>query len=354
MRCGLLRLASCLFILSQPAHAQDVPYDEEAGAETYEYVEPLPEDYDAPWDSQGAVVWSVPIDPEMYAVLPALRVGLVVRAAGDPDRKGFLRHEAFRSGLEQALRVPVNLIAYSSLSRLQQGLVRGEVDYAPLSASAFADAWQGCGCIEPLGVRLAADGTAFYHAVILVRAGSGFGGLTDLKGAKLASPPEDSIASYRVPMAMLRREDLEPETFFSDIIKTEGPIRAAELVMSGAADASFGWSSLQGEEAAGFSRGTLRDMVARGIMEPGSLRVIWSSEPIPNPPHAIRRNLPEIARVRLAEFLMAWRETDDAGGEAGFVKVKAEDFMPLLEPLESAATPLKGGGRLREITAPKE
>ncbi|MBA5776241.1 phosphate/phosphite/phosphonate ABC transporter substrate-binding protein [Stappia sp. F7233] len=337
-----------------PVLAQDIADEEGAEPEVYEYDQPLPDDYDAPWDTQGPVTWSVPLDPEIYAVLPTLRIGVVVKAVDDPDRRGFLRYEAFRAGLEQALGVPANLVAYGSLARLQQAIVNGEVHYAPLSASAFADAWQRCRCIEPLGVQLAVDGTPAYHAVILVRTGSDFGELADLEGAKLAAPPPFSVASYRVPLAAMRREGLEPGTFFSSIVQADGPIRAAELVMTGAADASLGWSSLEGDEAAGFSRGTLRDMVARGIMEPRSLKVIWASRAIPNPPHAIRKNLPPIVRERLAEFLMSWRQADETGVETGFVQARAEDFAPLLEPLENAATPLTGSGRLREVTTPKE
>ncbi|MBL6430477.1 MAG: PhnD/SsuA/transferrin family substrate-binding protein [Alphaproteobacteria bacterium] len=108
-----------------------------------------------------------------------LRVGLVL----DPAREDFQAAEPFRAALEAGF-ASVHLVAYRDLARLQTALVRGEIDYAPLSASAYAAAYRRCSCVVPLMVPRSTDGAAGWHAVVLVARDAPFK-LQDLAGTRL-------------------------------------------------------------------------------------------------------------------------------------------------------------------------
>ena len=57
-------------------------------------------------------------------------------------------------------------------------------------------------------------------------------------------------------------------------------------------DGAVTWASGQGDEAQGFSRGNLRAMVDKKMLNMSDLRIIWRSEPIVNGPIAARSELP--------------------------------------------------------------
>lgn len=293
-----------------------------------------------------------PFDPARLALLPQLRVGLVLDpAAGDFDRAA-----PFREVLERGLRLPVLLVAYRDLSRLQRALVAGEVDYAPLSASAYAKGQRMCGCLVPLLSPRAEDGSAGWHAVALVAQDSPLQGLADLAGARVATGPPHSTGARRVPLAALAAEGLDPERDLAALVAHADPLAAADAVRRGEADVSFGWSSLRGNEGEGYSRGTLRDLFERdGTVAP--LRVLWASPPIPNAAHVVRDTLPAPIRAAIVELLSETVEGETGAGAGrvispfGFVPVEAGDYAPVLATFDGQEG--AAAGRLRPLSPPR-
>jgi hypothetical protein len=70
-------------------------------------------------------------------------------------------------------------------------------------------------------------------------------------------------------------------------------------------DAAVAWASGTGEEAQGFSRGALRAMVEKGMINTRELRVIWRSEPIINDPTTVRADLPASCEEDMKLFHLA-------------------------------------------------
>lgn len=282
-------------------------------------------------------------DPELMGLLPVLRVGLVL----DPSAGDFTIAEPFRAALEAGLRIPVMLIAYRDLPHLQRAIIRGEVDYAPLSASAYADAWRRCACLEPLLAPRDLDGATGWRVVALVAAEAPYRDLADLAGRRLAISGPGSTAGYRVPFAALREEGRDPETYFGQTVVHDGPVAAAMAVLAGKADVAFGWLPLEGADPP--TRGTLQDVAGERGGTSG-LRVIWSSGAIGNAPHTIRLGVPAAVRERIAEVLLARPAPGEAAPLAispqGFVRVNRADYAPVL-----ATYPQGGGGigRLRPL-----
>ncbi|MXN66430.1 PhnD/SsuA/transferrin family substrate-binding protein [Stappia sp. GBMRC 2046] len=338
-------------------------FDAETGPEFYEedypqeYFVPLPDDYDAPWPdaSQGALDGR--FDGEMLKLLPSLRYGIVIRNANDPDRAAFRLLEPYRASLETALGIPVNLVAYADLSSLQDALVTGKVDYAELSASAFAQAWKRCGCVEPLAVPAARGGESAYRAALIVANGSAYVTLEDLKGAKLGIGAEGSTTTRRLPFFAFRQIGMDPQKHFGELVEVDGPLDGAKRVMIGILDATLGWTG-EGDEVSDGGRGTVAEMEAGRLMEPGSLRIIWRSEPIPNAPHVVRRSLADKIKHRLKVHLLALDVEDPSAFFAiaprqspGFVPIGVEAFEPLANTFDNRFSALGGkAGNMKPLS----
>ncbi|SDT88827.1 phosphate/phosphite/phosphonate ABC transporter substrate-binding protein [Stappia sp. ES.058] len=298
-------------------------------------------------DDDGPGPGETAFDRARLALLPVLRVGLVL----DPASEDFRVAEPFRAALEAGLRIPVHLVAYRDLSRLQGALIRGEIDYAPLSASAYAAAYRRCSCVMPLFVPRSADGAAGWHAVALVAKGAPFRTLKDLAGARLATARPVSTAGYRVPLAAMKAEGLDPDRDFASVRAFDSPRAAAAAVLAGEADVAFGWSSLRGDARTGYSRGTLRDLAElRGEGAP-ALRIVWTSPQIPNAPHVVHDSVPVEIRHALVELLV--RDAAVSPRDAlkvsphGFVPVTHEDFAPVLATFAESGNGARG--RLRPL-----
>lgn len=266
-----------------------------------------------------------------------LRVGVL--ATGGADRsKAVLR--PFRAALTRAVGLPVELVPASGMRMLVDGLVNGRIDYAPLSASAYAAGWTLCRCIEPLAAPLAGDETAGYFAIVVARADSGIRRLVDLKDKAIVYDGPSSIAGYLVPQAAFRSEGIEEESFFARVGQAEGPVAAVGAMLAGEYDAAVAWSSLDGAAQAGYSRGTLAQMVAEGTLAMDDVRVIWQSRLIPHGPHAVREKLPEELKALLRATLFDLAQADPDAYDAiepdfpgGFAAVSHESYSDLLNAL---------------------
>ena len=69
-------------------------------------------------------------------------------------------------------------------------------------------------------------------------------------------------------------------------------------------DACVTWTSGQGEKSEGYSRGNLRAMVDRSMLNMSDVNIIWQSGKIPNGPWAVRTALPASLKKDFTDFLL--------------------------------------------------
>jgi phosphonate transport system substrate-binding protein len=103
-------------------------------------------------------------------------------------------------------------------------------------------------------------------------------------------------------------------------------------------DAACTWASGVGAEAEGFSRGNLHEMMAKGLLKPGEIRILWKSRPILNGPLTVRKDLPAGFREDMRAFHLALAgaypkiyESVERGGGKGYQQVKHEDFQLFID-----------------------
>lgn len=263
-----------------------------------------------------------------------LTIGVVVPQGGSLSADRF---EPFRAALASELATNVDVTVFRTAQDLIDAAQQRRIDYGVYTASTYAAAWRQCGCIEPLAVPRSTDGSAGVRSILLVRNDSAFKAPADLKGKILAAPPAPSIAGRLVPFAEWKANGIDPEALFARIDPVAGPEAALAALLDRSADAAIAWSTLEGDPADGYDRGTVHDLVARGAVDTHAIRLIWKSGLIPNGPHAVNADLAPAVKARLRAFLIdlvdAHPDAYDAieptfGG--GFVPIGHAAFLPLL------------------------
>lgn len=316
---GLLIALGALY--ADPAHAQ----------ESSESVEPP--------ETSGSIetLESRPGPPpgeDWRDEIRVLRIGVLAPSGADRE---LAMMEPFRAHMMETLGLPVELVPARDMRTLIDAIVNARVDYARLSASAFASGWALCRCLEPLAVPLAADGTNGYYAIAVTKTGSGIGRLVDLKDRSVVFSDMDSLSGYLLPVSEFRDQGIDPDTYFARQNHAGGPVAAVAAMLRGEYDVAFAWSSLEGDEAAGYSRGTLHRMVAEGQLSMGDIRIAWQSKAIPHPPQVVRTNLPDALKSLLRAALFDLAAADPAAYDAaepsfpgGFAAVTQDNYNVLL------------------------
>ncbi|WP_426954727.1 phosphate/phosphite/phosphonate ABC transporter substrate-binding protein [Muricoccus radiodurans] len=267
------------------------------------------------------------------AQLPVLRIG-ISGGENESDRLG--RYDGYRRLLEETFGVPVRLFPASDFAGVGQAFAARQIDVAQMGAANYAGTWLDTnGGIEALVAAEGDDGSIGYVAVMVTRADSGITDLAGMRGKSLAWADPASTSGYFAPRAALRAAGIptEPGAYFSRTGFAGGHEQAVIAVLGRQYDAACTWASGQGEEARGFTRGNLRAMVDKGMLDMRDIRVIWRSDPIPSGPIAARADLPAAFKDDLRRFLLALPvahrdiyEAIERGGGTGFRTVTHADY----------------------------
>jgi phosphonate transport system substrate-binding protein len=262
-----------------------------------------------------------------------LRVG-VLTGANAPYR--LLQLQPFKAYLEARTALPVEIVPAENYDALIAAQVGSRVDYAVESATAFVTAAARCDCVEALAVPTRSGGEAGFFALLVARADSPIKTLSDARGARLALASEDSIAGRLLQMKAFETEGIVAQDFFSGIVDLRDPEAAITALLAGEADLAVAWSSLSGDQAAGYSFGVLADLVAEGGLAMDQIEIVWQSALIPFGPHAIRSDLPDDLKQLLSRALLDVARDDPVAYDAvdrfsgrGFVAAAAGLYAPI-------------------------
>jgi phosphonate transport system substrate-binding protein len=270
------------------------------------------------------------------AQVPQIRLGLL---GGENEADRLVRHEAYRALIEQTFGVPVRLFPAADYAGVMQAFGAKQIDGASMGASGYAGAWlDTSGGVEPLFVARESDGSVAYISVLVVRADSGITSLEQMRGKSLAWADPNSTSGYLIPRSELRGADIDINSYFSRTAFAGGHEQGVVAVLQRQFDGAVTWASGQGEESQGFTRGNLRAMVEKGMLNMRDLRIIWTSRPIPNGPMAVRKELPQAFKDDFTQFHLALAGAHpqiyaqiERGGGQGYAQVTHEMFEPIVQ-----------------------
>lgn len=266
--------------------------------------------------------------------LGAFRVGMVTGGSAGP-----VQVEPFRLALTEALAMPVEIVPFRDFPALIDAASRSRVEYGVFSSGAYAAAEALCECLEPLVVPRSGDGGDSYRMVLIAPASTA-GAPAAFAGSRIGVVRPEvrggvmggvMLAAHELKQAGVDiAQDRESVVSFTT---SDAAIAALE---NGEIGALVGWSSMTGDPAAGYSRGTLARLAALGG-DPARYRIAWQSSPIPNRVHALRENLDAEAKTALRSVLSGLFEADPLAYDAvepvhggGFFAARKAQFDPLV------------------------
>jgi phosphonate transport system substrate-binding protein len=171
---------------------------------------------------------------------------------------------------------------------------------------------------------------------MIVKADSPVQGLEDMRGRMLAFTDANSTSGFQVPGWFLRRQGMDPATFFSCTGFSGSHEQSVIAVINGTYDAAV--VAYSNEE-----RNTFQHMVEKGMIPAGSVRVVWRSPLIPNSPIVIRTDLPEsFRREAVAAFAAMPERAPEAFAQMssnarGLAPANHEDYLDIMAIIEENA-----------------
>ncbi len=274
--------------------------------------------------------------------VPVFRIGLL---GGENEADRLRDHACQEAYLEERLGVDVELYPASDYAGVMQGLLAEQLEFAGLGSAGYAGIYlQDPEAVRPLYTTMQIDGSLGYYSVMYTRADSGIETLEQMEGHSLAWADPNSTSGYLVPQAELQAAGIDIDSYFSQTGFGGGHEQAVVAVLNGQYDGGVTWTSGVGDIAQGYSRGNLRSMVDRDMLDMDEINIIWQSNLITNGPRVIRANLPQELQDLVMGAMMQMQTTDrecfDAinDGEAlGYWPITSEFYEPIIN-MRRAAT----------------
>jgi len=183
--------------------------------------------------------------------------------------------------------------------------------------------------IIPFARDIDNEGATGYHSVAFVRADSPARRIEDLRGKSFAFADPNSASGFAVPAFYMRRQGFDPNTFFGRTGFSGSHEQSVIAVLNGTYDGAVTfWSNEQ--------RNNIQRMEEKGMIQPGTTRIFWTSPQIPNSPWVMRADLPEGLRRDWAAAIFAMPERDPeafrvaSSGARGVVVTVHEDFRDMI------------------------
>lgn len=278
------------------------------------------------------------------AQVPVIRMGLL---GGENDADRLARVDGYKKLIETTFEVPIKLMVAADYAGVIQAFASKQIEIAYNSPAAYASSWiESAGDVRPLVVTQEQDGSTSYVAVLYTRSDSGITSLEQMKGHSLAWADPNSASGFLIPRSEFRAMGIDPEPgrYFSKTGFAGGHEQTVIAVLNKQYDAGVTWTSGLGEASEGYTRGMLRMMVDKKMLDMKDIRIIWTSRAVLNGPLTVRKSTPVSFQEDMLAFHLAlataypdiYRSVDMGKGK-GWVAVKHEDFQPFIDMLQQEA-----------------
>lgn len=266
--------------------------------------------------------------------LREVRFGMI---SVENERDAIARLQGLQAYMSRELRSPFRVFRGSDYAAVVEALRAGHAELAYLGPASYGLARRVMGeRIAPIFRYIDNEGMEGYHSVMIVKADSPYRQLEDMRGKTLGFSDPNSTSGFQVPGWFLRRQGMDPATYFSRTGFTGSHEQGVMAVINGTFDAAV--ISYSNER-----RNTFQRMAEKGMIPEGAVRVIWKSPLIPNAPIVMRMDLPEAFRRDAVATFGAMPQRDpqafrDMSSDArGMVAAKHEDYLDIVAILEENA-----------------
>lgn len=223
--------------------------------------------------------------------------------------------------LEVATGYRVRAEVPTSYAATIEAMCAGRVDIAFFATFAYVLANRRCGAEARL-VSLRQN-KPFYVAQILYRADLNAKTLTDLRGKKFAFVDPASASGYLFPAALLKKNGIDPDRFFSQVLFAGGHDRVVLAIYTGSVDAGATFGDPDNPVFEARER-----VVAQYPDVRDKVKVLMYTDPIPNDTVSFRRDLPDEIKEKAAKALFRIAATAP-GRETIFALYQHEGYADL-------------------------
>ena len=225
----------------------------------------------------------------------------------------------FVSYLEGSLNRKVDLVTPASYAEVKDTLLsKSTYDIVNLNGVLFSQYF------DPKRYQIfspeTSGGESSYNSVFISRRNSNINQISDLKGSLLALNNKYSTSGALVPVIMLMKDSLYPNTDYKYQF-LDSHLAAAKSVIDGDSDAAaVSWKSL-------------KKFIRDKKVNPSSLRIIGVSFPIPLDPWLLDKKLPDSLKTQIASsfYELSNRSVTNSLGSDGFVPATKETFTSLTQ-----------------------
>ncbi|WP_439545713.1 phosphate/phosphite/phosphonate ABC transporter substrate-binding protein [Sandarakinorhabdus sp.] len=212
---------------------------------------------------------------------------------GEENPTALARLDAYRDYIAKSTGLPVKVFKAADYNGIIQALASGQLEMASMGPAAYANAHAQIGDkVTPVLANRSAEGLSGYYSTLIVRADSPYRTIDDLRGKTIGYVDFNSASGYVYPRWALKKQGVDPDTFFGKSAISGGHIQGVLALENGQFDGVFLVSGA-GAPRTGFTNSTLYAMAARGLVKAEDFRIIWFAGPIANSPHVIRTDRPQ-------------------------------------------------------------
>ena len=245
---------------------------------------------------------------------PLLRLGAIPseRAEKIQDQyKGFIEYLERRTGFR------IELVVAQDYQGIIEKMGNKELDIALLGPFSYVIAHETAGAHAFASPEYKLTGSN-YTSNIITHTGTGITSLVQLKGHSFSFTDPESTSGYLIPKAALLKQKIDPDRDFSQIL------------FLGHHDANVLAVKKRTVDAAAVSSNVLKSLLAKGIVDEDEIKILFTSDPIPQSVWAYRDGLSAdlMAQVKQAFF--------NAHIESGALGIYAKDVNRFL-PRDDAA-----------------
>ena len=280
----------------------------------------------------GALFGAEPVAAaDWRAEFRELRFGIT---SAENESDTLARWDSFAQHMQRKLGVRVTVHRGSDYAAVVEALHSRRIEFARMGPAAYARAIQVMGDgIVPIARDMDMDGAVGYHSVIVVRADSPLRTIEDLRGKSLAFADPNSASGFQAPAYFLTQSGKAPASFFGRTGFAGNHETAVLAVTNRQFDAAATWWN-------NAQRSNVSRMEEKKMIEPGAVRVVWTSPMIPNSPWVMRRLPADLAKAYTdallslpAEAPEVWNRLVD-GKMLKTVPAAAADYVDMVRMIE--------------------
>jgi len=255
-------------------------------------------------------------------------------------------NQCVKTFFDKELGVDTQMRNASDYSGVIQGLLGGKIDMVlSMSPASFASVYlQDPKAVDVVGIVVDdKDQSRGYHSVVIVKAGSPYKKLEDLKGKSFGMADPDSTSGFLMPNQAFKKmfggsvDDKYNHTF-SSVTFSGGHEQDILGVLNNQFDGAVTWTSLVGDYNSGYTSGAFGRLIRMDhpdLMK--QIRIIWQSPLIPNGPVLVSNKLPADFKAKVVSAIKKLDKDDHAcfvkavGGQQHIGEATVADYKNIID-----------------------